>query len=235
MTFLLLPLALSLGIRHGFDLDHIAAISDLAASGKTKRDSIILGMLYILGHAVVILTLGTLAILIGLQLPDWVDALMERFVGATLVGLAIWLLISIIVYGKNFRLRSSRLVIFGVLQKAIWKIKKMILHSHQEELTYIQNQVITEKTAFVIGMIHGIGAETPTQLLLFITAAGIGNNILALLFIIAFVSGLILSNLVVVLFSVSGLSKINKHPTLRVSLGLLTVIFSFWVGVRLLV
>jgi hypothetical protein len=84
-------------------------------------------------------------------------------------------------------------------------------------------------------MIHGIGAETPTQLLLFITAAGIGNNILALLFIIAFVSGLILSNLVVVLFSVSGLSKINKHPTLRVSLGLLTVIFSFWVGVRLLV
>src|SRR4051794_30752195 len=32
-------------------------------------------------------------------------------------------------------------------------------------------------TAFTVGMVHGIGAETPTQLLIFLTAAGAGGKV----------------------------------------------------------
>src|SRR5262245_51302207 len=52
-------------------------------------------------------------------------------------------------------------------------------------------------TAFGIGMIHGIGAETPTQVLIFVTAAGAGGEGTGLLLLVAFLAGLVTSNSVV--------------------------------------
>src|ERR1044071_3438957 len=111
----LLLTALLLGLRHGIDWDHIAAITDItsttaaAESGEAghqehhragehdhahggdaelaahatrhgflaeQREAIWLGSLYALGHALVVAILGTLALLFGQVLPDWVDPIM---------------------------------------------------------------------------------------------------------------------------------------------------------------
>jgi len=40
-----------LGLRHGFDWDHLAAIGDIVTTQPRSKTAIILGTLYALGHA----------------------------------------------------------------------------------------------------------------------------------------------------------------------------------------
>ena len=47
-----------LGLRHGFDYDHIAAISDITSMEPSKRRGVQMGFVYILGHAVTLGGLG---------------------------------------------------------------------------------------------------------------------------------------------------------------------------------
>src|SRR6266700_6945244 len=82
--FGLLVAAFWFGFRHGIDWDHIAAITDITSSQEERRQSILFGTLYALGHALVVFTLGMLAILIGEKLPAGVDKVMTRIVGVTL-------------------------------------------------------------------------------------------------------------------------------------------------------
>ena len=55
-----------------------------------------------------------------------------------------------------------------------------------------------------VGMIHGIGFETPTQALVFVTAAGAGSRAAGLLVLACFLAGLLAANTVVALASTFG-------------------------------
>ena len=87
----LVATGVGLGLRHGIDWDHIAAISDVTGTQKSRIRAFVMGSLYALGHAAVVIVLGVLAIVLGARLPDWADGYMETLVGLTLVGLAIWI------------------------------------------------------------------------------------------------------------------------------------------------
>ncbi len=52
-----------LGFRHGFDYDHIAAISDITSIQQKASNAMKLGLLYALGHAAMITLLGGIVIL----------------------------------------------------------------------------------------------------------------------------------------------------------------------------
>jgi hypothetical protein len=75
--------ALALGARHGFDADHIAAISELTASERGGRRGFVAGIKYALGHAAAVAALGFAFGAAGLNVPAWV-------IGATLLGLGGW-------------------------------------------------------------------------------------------------------------------------------------------------
>ena len=47
------------GFRHGIDWDHIAAITDITSSQEERGRAIGFGTLYVVGHALVVLCLGT--------------------------------------------------------------------------------------------------------------------------------------------------------------------------------
>ncbi|MBI3366759.1 High-affinity nickel-transporter, partial [Candidatus Roizmanbacteria bacterium] len=81
--FSVIVLALLLGLRHGIDWDHIAAITDIVGSEDDRKKSFIFSFLYIIGHASVVVLFGLLAVLVGVRLPDWIDTIMEPFVGIT--------------------------------------------------------------------------------------------------------------------------------------------------------
>src|SRR5207248_6309787 len=98
--------ALWLGFQHGIDWDHIAAITDITSSQEERRQSLLFGTLYALGHALVILVLGALAVLVGEHLPSGIDKIMERIVGVTLLLLGVYLFYSLFRHGRDFRLRS---------------------------------------------------------------------------------------------------------------------------------
>ena len=50
--------ALALGLRHGIDWDHIAAIADLTSASDNRRRGIVLSLWYAVGHAAVVLVSG---------------------------------------------------------------------------------------------------------------------------------------------------------------------------------
>src|SRR5215471_5423177 len=120
-----------LGLRHGFDYDHLAAITDITSVQRTWREGMRLGLLYALGHAITVAILGAAIIFLHLGLPHRLDAVGERLVGATLIVLAVYVLIVF------FRRRSDSahlhalppsriaLLITGV-RHAKWRLHRLI-------------------------------------------------------------------------------------------------------------
>ena len=84
----LLATAFGFGFRHGIDWDHIAALTDITSSQDQPRRSIVLATFYAVGHGLVVLALGLVAIVLSSALPPSVDSVMEHIVGATLIVLA---------------------------------------------------------------------------------------------------------------------------------------------------
>lgn len=228
-SFFLTILVFTFGLRHGIDWDHIAAITDITGSEENRKKAFILDTYYIFGHALIVIILGLLSVLIGISLPGWIDALMSRVVGATLFILGIWLIASIIIHKHNFRMKSSRMFLLEQSIKLFNFIHDIFPHKHDHKHLAIP-QKVNGKTAFIIGMIHGVGAETPSQVLLFITASGVGRNVYGAFLVFVFVLGLILSNFIITILSVVGFTKAKDISLFRIILGLIFGILSLIIG-----
>ena len=277
---------LVLGIRHGIDWDHIAAISDItsttAAAGSAEAAhedqhetvtghhhghggslelrahdrgpggatlapavrptspprlgadqvaAIRLGTLYALGHGLVVVALGIAALSFGALLPDWLDPIMGRVVGVTLVGLGAWVLYSVYRYargGESFRLRSRWMLVFDGVRYA-WRRIQARLHGH-EHVEPLEMSSYGARTAFGVGMIHGIGAETGTQVLLIAAVGGAASAGLGIPMLLAFVVGLLISNLAIVVVSSVGFVASQARERIYVVVGLVAGLFSLVLG-----
>src|SRR3989344_3018116 len=211
--YIIFFLAFLLGIRHGIDWDHIAAITDLTGTSDHKKEAFILGLWYIVGHAAVVIILGLIAIIIGINLPEWIDPLMERFVGITLVILGLWLLFSIFRHGSRFQLRSRWMLILDALNRLSLFLHNKIPHRFEHDQLRQDRGKKALKAAFIVGMIHGVGVETPTQVLLFVTAAGVSHSFFAVILLVTFVLGLMLSNTLISVLSILGYAKAKKNSS----------------------
>ena len=109
------------GVRHGIDWDHIAAIADITGSQDDRRRAFWLGTLYVLGHALVVFVLGVVAIAAGGLLPEGIDEVMGRIVGVTLIVLGVYVFVSLVRHGRDFRLRSRWMLLFsGIRRGSRW-------------------------------------------------------------------------------------------------------------------
>ena len=269
----------ALGFRHGFDWDHIAAITDItstttaghseadvsmaapmpahgheprerrghahehAAGGPgamhalaesrfahEERHAVGLATLYALGHASVVTALGIAALLLGAVLPAWVDPILQRIVGATLVLLGAWVLYSVVQYlrGKGeLRLRSRWMLVFDLVRNA-WDALQARIHGHEHTPSAHSTQY-GPRTAFGVGMIHGIGAETGSQALLLAGVAGV-SGITGIVVLLAFVVGLLCSNTLVAVVSASGFIGAQRLRTIYVAVGLVAGLASLVIG-----
>jgi high-affinity nickel-transport protein len=86
------------------------------------------------------------------------------------------------------------------------------------------------RTAFGVGMIHGIGAETGTQVLLIAAVGGAASAGLGVPMLFAFVLGLLISNFVIVLISSVGFVASQTRERIYVATGLVAGIFSLVIG-----
>ena len=77
--------ALLLGLRHGAEPAHLAAVAALVGLGTSPRRSLAAVLAYALAHGIVIALLAGLAIAIGTVAGDEALALLERAGGATLM------------------------------------------------------------------------------------------------------------------------------------------------------
>jgi high-affinity nickel permease len=240
--FSLLSLGFSLGLRHGIDWDHIVAITDITGSTvtiepdedvrrshrRTFREGFFLATMYALGHGSLVITLGLLALWLGAVLPDWLDSIMERMVGITLIILGGWIFYSICRHGRSFQLRSRWMMLFALAERIgnTWKSKIM-----GQPLEPAQRLQYGPKTAFGIGIIHGIGAETGSQALLLATVAGATTKLTASLLLFSFTIGLLLSNLIVAAFSLTSFVSASSRKNIYFLVGILAGIFSLVIGI----
>jgi high-affinity nickel-transport protein len=269
------------GFRHGIDWDHIAAITDITSSQEDRSTALLFGTIYALGHALVVFLIGTAAILIGQKLPEGVDAVMTRIVGATLIVLGVFVFVSLIRHGREFRMRSRWMLIFSGARTAYRKVRGSRddarvmddghdddepVHVHAGDATSLSTAVAEDLpvsewhhghhgrpghhhhkhpepdafmsygkwTAFVVGMVHGIGAETPTQVVIFATAVGAGGKAAGEAVLVAFLVGLLTSNTLITLGSSFGFLRATQNWKIYLTVAVLTGIFSLVIGTLLL-
>jgi hypothetical protein len=268
------------GFRHGIDWDHLAAIADITSSQDDRRMSVLYGTIYALGHALVVLVIGTLAIFLGEELPEGVDAVMGRVVGFTLILLGIFVFVSLIRHGREFRMRSRWMLVFSGVRAAYRKLQSRRgaigsdhphdpddpVHVHETDGAHLAVAVADDlpvsqwhhghhgrpghhhhkhpepdtfmnygaRTAFLVGMLHGVGGETPTQVLIFATAVGVGGKGAGEAVLLMFLIGLLSSNSLITLGSAFGFLRASKNWTVYVTIAVLTGVFSLVVGTLLL-
>ena len=109
------------------------------------------------------------------------------------------------------------------------------VHRHRGRLPDDPFVDYAPRTAFGIGMLHGVGAETPTQLLIFLTAAGVGGKGAGLLLLACFLVGLLSSNTVVALAGTFGFLGAARNFKVYVAVSVVTATFSLVVGCVFLV
>ena len=293
----LLLTAFTLGLRHGFDWDHIAAIADLSGTAESRRRGFLLSMIYALGHGLVVFALGTIAIAFGLAIPDGLDEWMGKVVGVTLIALGGWILLELARKGRNFRLRSRWMLMidgtFAGMRKvrnaatgrtiavehdhghehvAIdddhdaqhahdhahvtspaevprrvpqtvstatgWRSTRQRLsrghnHPHRHELVLPENATARygHGTAAGIGMLHGVGVESPTQIAIFVAStAAVGVNF-GLLLLATWVVGLILANGVIAGLAGAGLLHAERSFPIYATLAVVVSLMSIGLGV----
>ena len=222
-------LALMVGMRHGVDWDHIAAIFDITSTQNSKRKGVIQSFLYAVGHASMVTGIALSALLIGLSLPEGLDAIMEKVVGLTLLILGLYVLYALYRYRDGLRLLPRWAIIFyGTLRIFDWAIARITgkpVKNRKLSLNY------GNASAYAIGMIHGIGAETPSQMYMFALAlsAGMSGVDVAPLIIAAFALGLIITNTVMGILGAYG--YVNAGKSIYRYLAVLTAVFSITLGV----
>ena len=179
---------LLLGLRHGFDYDHLAAISDITAVQRDWRSGLKLGMTYALGHAATVVALGVAVLQLHMGLPEGLDHWTERLIGLTLIVLGIGVVAGILrkdAHGHTHSRIESRLAIAinGMLWLG-WRLRR--LWNPEAPRPQRFQWMYNGKSVFLIGVLHGIGAETPSQLALFFLTANLGGTSRGMLGLAAF-------------------------------------------------
>lgn len=210
---LALASAALLGFRHGFDYDHVAAISDIAALQRDSRQAMKLGLIYVIGHAATVAVLGIAVIFLQRSLPTGMDEWMEHLVGATLVLLGITVLWTAMFRRHTHEHRPCPRTRITILIDAIfwcvWRVRRAFTSKPIERYRAFGNGM-GKTPAIVVGVIHGLGAETPSQLALFLLAANLGGVGKGILGLAAFLAGMLAMN-TLLCAGTAGLLRIASH------------------------
>jgi high-affinity nickel-transport protein len=228
--YLALLTASLLGFRHGFDYDHIAAITDVVSVQSSRSTAMRLGVIYALGHAVTVGLLGSVVILFGVHLPAGIDRWAERLVGLTLVLLGIYVLSSLILKPSENLPRSRYMLLHRGYHLASHALRRRWNNNGLEE-PYVAPKSFDGRSVFFIGVVHGLGAETPSQLLIFLLAANLGGAALGLLGLGMFIAGLLLMNTLMTA-SAAGVFGASRHrPWVLRTVSAVTAAYSLAMGV----
>lgn len=219
-----------LGFRHGFDYDHIAAIGDITSVQRRPSASMRLGLSYALGHATMIGLLGGVVIAFQLSLPHHLDVAAEQLVGFTLILLSIYVVRSL-VWGDPGVIPPSR---GALILRAYRSIRRRIvlepISASRTNGVKANDLDYTAPAAFGIGVIHGLGAETPSQLALFLLAADLGGMGRGIAGMCMFLMGLLMMNTLMTASACGVFQRVTPHPRImRLVVGM-TAVYSFFVG-----
>jgi high-affinity nickel-transport protein len=182
-----------LGFRHGFDYDHIAAISDITSVEPERPRAMRMGLIYVVGHASTVAVLGAIVILFQRSLPRQLDGWAERAVGLTLVLLGLYVLGTLLRNNATYVPKSRAAILIHAGRWLTWRVKRLLNYA-EDFRDFEPTHNYGRKSVFAVGVIHGLGAETPSQLLLFLLASNLGGTARGFLGLGVFLLGLLIMN-----------------------------------------
>jgi ABC-type nickel/cobalt efflux system permease component RcnA len=165
--WIVVVVAVLLGLRHASDPDHLAAVTTLLASGKERavRGAGELGLAWGLGHALTLIAFGLPVVLLNQYLPERIQQAAETAVAVVIVYLGVRLLV---------RWRQG---MFHVHPHEHRGRRHSHLHGHAEERGHAhRHRTRTPYGAFAIGLVHGMGGSAGVSVLLL---AGVESTALA--------------------------------------------------------
>jgi high-affinity nickel-transport protein len=158
-----------------------------------------------------------------------VDNWAERAVGLTLVVLGIYVLGSMFRNGGKAAPKSRIMLLISAFRWLAWKVRR-VFRGEAAARPAEMNWNYTKQSVFFVGVIHGMGAETPSQLLIFLLAANLGGQARGFLGLTMFLAGLLLMNTLMTasavgIFAVSA----TRHKMMQAATAL-TATYSLVVG-----
>jgi high-affinity nickel permease len=154
--WIVLAVAVLLGLRHASDPDHLVAVTTLVTGGRERaaRRAGELGLAWGLGHAATLLAFGLPIILLGSVLPQPVQRAAETAIGFLIVYLALRLL-------------------------ARWRSGELHFHGHAHGAR-------TRRGAFAIGLVHGVGGSAGVGVLVLASVRSTGLAVMSLVLLAVF-------------------------------------------------
>lgn len=213
IPFSLLGVGFLLGVKHAFDIDHVAAISTIASNLKSIKKSSLLGMSWGIGHTISLFFIGLIVLLLKVTIPKKLALFLELVVGVMLILLGINVLLTI---NKNkIHLHKHK---HGKVEHVHFHSHKLVKQHGHEHRQF--------KQSLIIGLLHGLAGSAAITLLVLTT---INSVLLGLTYILLFgigsIMGMVLITTIISLpFKLipNNLQKTQKF--LRVSAGLISAI-----------
>jgi hypothetical protein len=183
------------------------------------------------------------------------------------VILGVYVFVSLIRHGRDFRLRSRWMLLFSSVRRgARWARSRVGArnaapgalaaiptgppseevdpalwhhghhgrrghHHHDDPERDDTFATYGRGTSVGVGMIHGIGAETPSQVVIFLAAAGAGGTAVGVMVLVAFLVGLLTSNTLITLGSAFGFLSATRNFAVYATVAVIVGAFSLVLGV----
>ena len=156
--WIVLAVAVLLGLRHATDPDHLVAVTTLVASGRERaaRRAGELGLAWGLGHAAALFAFGLPILLLNGFLPPLLQQAAETAIGFVIVYLALRLLLR-------------------------WRRGELRFHAHPHA-----HGARTRRAAFAIGLVHGMAGSAGVGVLVLASVRTTGLAVISLALLAAF-------------------------------------------------
>jgi cytochrome c biogenesis protein CcdA len=156
-----------------------------------------------------------------------VDVAFEHLVGVTPVSLGAVVLYQLGRYRSDCQYTGRISLVVGALRRGWARARRREVPGGVLD--------VDRRGAFLVGLLHGTGAETPTQIALFAAAGASGSAATAGVVLGAFVAGLVLTDLGVAAAWLSGVLGSRRAPHVQLPLGAVTGVASVSLGVLILI
>jgi hypothetical protein len=198
--WIVLAIAVLLGLRHATDPDHLAAVTTLVAAGRERaaRRAGELGLAWGVGHATTLFAFGLPILVLHSYVPESVQQGAETTVGLVIVYLAVRLLTR-------------------------WRRGAFRFHAHPHA-----HGARTRVAAFSIGLVHGMGGSAGVGVLLLtsVQSRALAVGSLALLAVFTALSMSLLSTGFGSLLAAPPLQRV--FTGVAPALGTASLVFGLW-------
>lgn len=244
-----------IGALHSLNVDHVTAILTMTSRGGSWLEGLVIGAWYSSGHALVVFVIGILGIMVGFQFPD--TPLFQWAIGLTFIALASWVAYRWATWkwGSGTMIGQHRHQDEARPSRGLEHLNEHLEHGEEQSLQEhlmsetrmtllikgfswlmerlglkgLERKNLYDYSPFALGSLHGLGAETPTQLLIIGLAlkSGLQAGIMALL---VFGLGLIAGDTLLAMLSARAYAVTRNSDLFAQVISVLTAGLAAFVG-----